>query len=188
VSRTSAEAVSIQATWPELIGPPVTAGGSGLIISATTLTAARSKNGNPRNVRTRPAVGSASRVMCQSSASSSNDVSFSGANAIGLIHGNHEHPAVADLAGTRRLDDGADRVVDDAVLHVHLDFHLGQQADVVLLAAVDGRVPFLLAMTPDFSDGHAGDAELGQRLLHVVDLVRSNDGLNQLHRCSPTCA
>src|SRR3981081_1288588 len=106
MSRTSAEAGSIQATSPELIGPPRTTGGAGLNISATTLTAASSKNGNPRNVRTRPGVGRAQRVICESSASSSNDVLFSGANAVGLIHGNHEHPAVADLARSRRLDDG----------------------------------------------------------------------------------
>ena len=73
----------------------------------------------------------------------------------------------------------------DAVVDDELDFHFRQQADVVFLAAVDRRVPLLLAVAAHFRHRHAGDAHLLERLAHVVDLVRPDDGLNQLHRVPP---
>src|SRR4029453_8302433 len=52
---------------------------------------------------------------------------------------------------------------------------------VVLLAAVDRRMALLLAMAPDLGDGHPRDTQLGERVLDFVDLVRTNDALDQLH-------
>src|SRR2546426_7819542 len=99
MSRTSAAAVSIHATSPGLMGPPVTAGPAGLNTTAATLTTANSKNGKAGKVRIRAAVGrTTSSVICQSSGTGSTDVFFSRADPIGLLHGHHEHAAVADLA------------------------------------------------------------------------------------------
>jgi len=46
-------------------------------------------------------------------------------------------------------------------------------------------VPLLLAVSPDFGKGHAREAELLQRLLHFVDLVRANDAFDELHAVAP---
>src|SRR5262245_20219209 len=72
------------------------------------------------------------------------DVLFAGADAIRGLHRQHEHAAVADLAGPRRFDDRANRLFGNRVRHHDFDLHLREQADVVLLAAIDRRVPLLL--------------------------------------------
>src|SRR4249920_1481454 len=116
---------------------------------------------------------------------SSHVAPFAGADPIALLDRNHEHAAIADLPGPRRLDDGRDRVVDQAVGYDDLDFHLGQQADVVLLAAIDRGVAFLLAVAADLGHGHPRQADASQGLLHVVDFVGPHDRLDQLHLTPP---
>src|SRR5262245_63067843 len=83
-----------------------------------------------------------------------NHVFFAGADAVALLDWNHEHASVADLAGTCRLHDRADHLVDRRVFDHDFDLHLRQQADVVLLAAVDRRVPLLLAVAAHLGDRH----------------------------------
>src|SRR6185436_3732853 len=70
---------------------------------------------------------------------------------------------------------------DDVVWNDDLDLDLGQQRDVVLLAAINGGVPFLAAMSPYFRDRHARHAELLERFSHFVDSIRADDCLDQLH-------
>ena len=56
-----------------------------------------------------------------------------------------------------------DGVFSQGIRHHDLDFHLRQQADVVLLAAIDGRVALLLAVPAHLGHGHARDLELLER-------------------------
>ena len=53
-----------------------------------------------------------------------------------MLAARHENLAVADLAGTRRLDDGVEHTLHVLVGHHHLDLHLGQEIDHVLRATV----------------------------------------------------
>src|ERR1700730_3677946 len=109
-------------------------------------------------------------------------------DAIALEHRNNKDPSVADLAGARRLDDRLDGVVGDVVLDDDLELHFREQVDVVLLAPIDGGMALLLAVSPDLGDGHAADAQLLQRIAHLIDFVRPDDTLDQLHRCLQACA
>src|SRR6185369_16299164 len=108
---------------------------------------------------------------------------FSGSDAVALRHRQHEHATIADLAGPRRLNDRLDGVFRDRIGHDDFDFHLRQEADVVLLAAINGGMPFLLAVATHFSDRHPGDIEFRQGILYFVDLVGPDDTLQQLHMC-----
>ena len=65
--------------------------------------------------------------------------------------------------------------------HDDFNLHLRQQADVVFLATIDGRVALLLAVAPDLGHGHPRDLEPLQRALHFIHLVRPHDRLDQLH-------
>src|SRR3546814_5396562 len=53
-------------------------------------------------------------------------------------------------------------------------------------AAVDFGLPLLPAEALDLGHGHAGDAEPGQRLAHLVELERFDDSQDQLHD-APFC-
>src|SRR5262249_53471068 len=106
---------------------------------------------------------------------------FTRPDAIALEHRQDEHTSVADLTGSRGLHHGLHDVIRHVVGDHHLDFHLGQQAHVVFLAAIDGGVALLLAVAPDLGDRHAGDVQLGERIFDLVDLVWTNDALDQLH-------
>ena len=61
-----------------------------------------------------------------------------------------------------------------AVGHNHFELHLGQQVDVVLLAAIDLLVALLPAMAADVGDGHAIDADGFERLFYLFELERLN--------------
>src|SRR5690606_27327389 len=93
----------------------------------------------------------------------------------------HGDLAVADLAGARRLGDGVDDAVDLRVVDHHLDAGLGHEVDLVLGAPVDLGVPALTAEAPSLDGGETGDADLAQRLLHVLELERLDDGDDELH-------
>src|SRR5262249_50859806 len=94
--------------------------------------------------------------------------------------------AVADLARVRRAADGADDGVEAEVVAHDLHLELGDEVDLVL------RPPVNLAVTPlppeglDVRDGHAVDAEALERLLHIVDLERLDDGGDEIHRSPPS--
>src|ERR1017187_3686728 len=84
---------------------------------------------------------------------------LAGADSVTLAYGEHEHAAIADFSGARGLNDGLDHFVNDGVMDDDVNLHLGEQADVVLLSAIDGRVALLLAMPADFGHGDARDIE-----------------------------
>ena len=65
----------------------------------------------------------------------------------------------------------------------HLDLHLGQEVHDVLGAAVELGVALLAAEALGLDHGHALQADLLQRLLHLVELERLDDGFDLLHAC-----
>ena len=74
--------------------------------------------------------------------------------------------------------------VDVAVVDEDLDAHLGHEVDRVLRAPVHLGVAALAAEALHVGDGEALDAEVLQRVLHVVELERLDDADDQLHRRS----
>src|SRR6476659_8449263 len=56
-----------------------------------------------------------------------NRVLFSGPDLVSFADRQHKHAAVADLAGSRRLDDGLDCFVCSRIVHDDFDLHLWQQ-------------------------------------------------------------
>ena len=68
----------------------------------------------------------------------------------------------------------------------HLDLHLRQEVDHVLGAAIELGVALLAAEALHLGDGEPGDADLGERLAHFVELERLDDGFDLLHDRSPS--
>jgi len=79
---------------------------------------------------------------------------------------------------TDRLDGFFDHVVAEH----NLDLYLGEKIHDVFGAAIELRVPFLPAKALGLGDRDALQADLLQRLLHLVELEGLDDGLNLLHR------
>ena len=66
-----------------------------------------------------------------------------------------------------------------------LDLDLGQEVDHVLRAPVQLGVPLLAPEPLHLGHGQTGDADLRQRLAHLVELERFDDGFDLLHRRFP---
>src|SRR5262249_59021492 len=92
-----------------------------------------------------------------------------------------EDLAVADLAGLRGADDGLDHLVDEIAAHRHLDARLRHEVDHVLGAAVELGVTALAAEALDLGHRHAGDADVGERGAHVVELEGLDDRGDEFH-------
>ena len=95
--------------------------------------------------------------------------------------GHDEDLAVADAAGLGGALDGLHHPADDRVRDHDLDLHLREEVHHVLGAAVELGVALLPAEALDLGGGQAGDADLGERLLHLVQLERLDDGFDLLH-------
>src|SRR5215831_4019343 len=108
-------------------------------------------------------------------------VELAGADADDVIDRRHEDLAVTDLARLRSLDDRVDAALSVAVLDDDLDLDLGQEVDDVLGAAVELGVAFLTAKALDLGHGQARHADVGQRLAHLLELERLDDGGDLLH-------
>jgi hypothetical protein len=96
-----------------------------------------------------------------------------------------EDLAVTDLAGVGGLGDGLDHLIELVVGDGDFDLHLGQEVDHVLGTAIQLGVAFLPAEALDLGDGDALHADLRERLAHVVQLERLDDGSDQLHEAEP---
>src|SRR5690606_31940348 len=101
-------------------------------------------------------------------------VDLAGADADDLLERDHEHLAVADLAGAGRAGDRLDRGVEDLVRHRRLDLELGQEVDDVFGAAVQLGVTLLAAEALDLGDGQPRHAGLAERFAHLVELERAD--------------
>src|SRR5690606_7256568 len=99
---------------------------------------------------------------------------LAGADADGLVEGDDEHLAVADLAGRGRLEDGVERGVEAVVGDRAFDLQLGQEVDDVFGAAVQLGMALLPAEAFHFGDGDAGHAYFGERFAHLVELERAD--------------
>jgi len=98
------------------------------------------------------------------------------------------HLAVADATGAGGGRDHRGHVGCVLELAQHLDPRLGDDVDGVLGAPVHLRLASLAAEARALGDGHALDAVGAQGLLHLVELVRLDDGGDELHRISSASA
>src|SRR6201991_3029697 len=108
-------------------------------------------------------------------------VGFAGADAPGVIDRGDENLAVADLAGARGRGDDLHRLVGEVRRHRDFDPQLGQEIHDIFGAAVDFGMALLAAVTLDLRHRHAVDPDRGERLAHLVELERFDDGDDEFH-------
>src|SRR5262249_10756994 len=112
-------------------------------------------------------------------------VGFAGANAHAVLDRAHEDLAVADLSGFCRGPDHLDHPIGAVGRDRDLDLDLGQEIHRVFGTAIDLGVPLLSAVALHLAHRDAGDTEICQRLAHLVELERLDDGGDELHRSGP---
>ncbi len=112
---------------------------------------------------------------------------LAGANAHDLLDAGDKNLAVANFAGTRRLDDGLDGPLDLVFLDDGFDLDLGQEIHHIFGAAIQLGMPLLTAKTLDFGHCQAGDANLRQGLAYLVEFERLDDGGDEFHVRAPRC-
>src|ERR1700722_11264608 len=108
---------------------------------------------------------------------------FAAADADGLFPLVQKNLAVADLPGSRGIDDGVHHRIHQLVIHHDLQLDLGKNVHGIFVAVVNLGMPFLPAMPAHFRCRHAFHAHVRQRLFHGVELGRLNDRLELYHRC-----
>src|SRR5262245_5356543 len=101
---------------------------------------------------------------------------LAGADAHDLFQLEHEDLAVTDLAGVRGLLDRLDHLLDHVALDRGFDLHFRQKVDDVLGAAVQLGMTLLPPEALHLGDRDALHAHGGQRLTHLVELERLDDG------------
>src|SRR5665213_408782 len=106
---------------------------------------------------------------------------FTGPDANGFLDVGDENLAVADAAGLGGAPDRVDRLLDQVVRDHDLDFDLGQEVHDVLRPAIKFSVPLLPTEPLGFGDGNALQPDLLERLLHLVELERLDDGFDFFH-------
>src|SRR5215831_19702036 len=106
---------------------------------------------------------------------------LAGADADRLLHRRHEDLAIADPAGLGGFLDGFERLGEHLLAEHNLEFHFGQEIDDVFRAAVKLGVTLLTTEPLGFYNCNALEADLLERLLHLVELEGLDDGLNLLH-------
>src|SRR6266540_2333543 len=111
---------------------------------------------------------------------------LAGPDADDLLDRHDEDLAVADPPRLRGALDRLDDPADDAVGDHHLHLHLGEEVDDVLGAAVELGVPLLAAEALHLRRGETRDSDLGESLLHLVQLERLDDRLDLLHGGTPS--
>ena len=92
-----------------------------------------------------------------------------------------EDLAVTDAAGRSGLDDRLDDPIGIGIGHRDFQLQLGQKIDHILGSAIQLGVAFLAAESLDFGNRHAGHADLAERVAHVVEFERLDDGSNHFH-------
>src|SRR5919109_1301799 len=111
---------------------------------------------------------------------------FTGPDADGPVDGHQPDLAVADLSGLRRPGDGVGDLVGIDAVAQDLDLDLGDEIDLVLGAPIGLGVAALATETPGLGHRHAADPHLVERLLHRIQLVRLDDGDNQVEHGAPS--
>src|SRR5215472_10176538 len=83
--------------------------------------------------------------------------------------------AVAYLSGFGGAGQRRKNFIETVGRHDDFDLHLGQEIDVVFLAAVGFFVTLLPPMAAHFADGHAVNPDTSQRVLNRIELKRLYD-------------
>ena len=84
--------------------------------------------------------------------------------------------------------DGLNRMLDDVVGNHHFDFHLRQEINHILGAAIDLGVTLLTAKAFDIGHGQATDTDIGKSLADLVELEGFDDCGDQFHGGAPRFA
>src|SRR5262245_45822604 len=108
-------------------------------------------------------------------------IGLAGADADGLADVGHENLAVADLAGLCRCGDRLHHLVGLLRRNRDLDLHLRQEIHRVFGAAINLGMALLAAIAFDLGYRHAGDAEPGEGVAHVLEFEWLDDGNDKLH-------
>src|SRR5215510_12431450 len=106
---------------------------------------------------------------------------FAGADADDLLEVEYEDLPVADLAGVRRLLDRLDHLLEHVAFDRGFDLDLRQEVDDVLGPTIELRVALLPPEALDLGDRDPLHADARQRLAHLVELERLDDGRNEFH-------
>src|SRR3989344_4798535 len=106
-------------------------------------------------------------------------------DAHGLRDVEDEDLPVTDLAGRSRGLDGLDRLTRRRVVDDGLEFHLGQEVDLVLRAPIDLGLALLPAISLDLRDRQTLHAAADKRFAHVVQLERFDDRHDEFHPLAP---
>src|SRR3954452_21104146 len=108
-------------------------------------------------------------------------IGLAGADANRMVEVDDEDFAVADLAGFGGSGDGVDGFLDLLGGDGDFDLDLGQEAHRVFGAAVDFRMAFLPAISLDFRDREAVNADSGQGVPDFFELEWLDDRHNDFH-------
>ena len=95
---------------------------------------------------------------------------------VAVLDRENEHAPVTDLSGPGGFNNSLNDFVHEFVWHDDFDFDLRQERDAVLLAAIDGGVPFLSAKAAAVDHRQAKHLDLVESLLDRFDLRRLNNG------------
>src|SRR6266702_2071455 len=106
---------------------------------------------------------------------------FAGSDADGFLDVGHEDLAITDAPGLGRAADGVDGPLDEVVADHDLDFDLGQEVDDVLGAAIKLGMTLLTSEALGLRDRDALKSYFLERLFHLVELERLDDGFDLLH-------
>src|SRR5689334_1537931 len=94
--------------------------------------------------------------------------------------------AVSDVSSPRRRAQCLHYLVGTGRGNNHLNLHLRQKINVVLLPAVNLFVALLTAMTADFRDGHAVDANPLQCLFYLFQFEGLDNRFDLFHSVPPS--
>jgi hypothetical protein len=89
------------------------------------------------------------------------------------------------VARPAAADDRLDRRLDELVVHRDLELHLADEVHGNLVAPVGLRMAPLAAEALHVEHREAKDLDLGERLLHALELAGLDDRDDELHRTPP---
>src|SRR5690606_33512099 len=112
---------------------------------------------------------------------------FTGADAGDSQKVEDEDLAVADAPGLCSVTNGVAHLVGEVRIDGDFELELGQEMNRVFRAAIDFGMALLAPVASDFCDGHAVDIEGIERLSHLFQSRRLDDGNHQLHMCPFQC-
>src|SRR5215218_837304 len=112
-------------------------------------------------------------------------IGLAGADAQRVLQVDDENLAVTNLAGFRCRGDGFHHGFDLTFRYRYFQLRFRQEAHGIFGAAIDLRVSLLPSIALDLGDGHAVDAETGERVAHLVELERFDDCDDKLHATGP---